>query len=65
MPDISENPLVITPGTVERGQTRARALSEGLLVADAVPRVDVRTDLLTPTETGSRREHRVRFLTAA
>ena len=36
MSDISQNPFVITPGTVQQGQTRARAYSEGDLVVDAV-----------------------------
>lgn len=35
MPEIVENPFVIAPGTVQRGRTRIRALSEGELVADA------------------------------
>jgi uncharacterized protein (DUF427 family) len=36
MSDIVQNPFVITPGTVQRGQTRARAFSAGRLVVDAV-----------------------------
>ncbi|MFI2362408.1 DUF427 domain-containing protein [Promicromonospora sp. NPDC019610] len=35
MPDISQNPFVITPGTVQQGQTRARVFSAGQLVADS------------------------------
>ncbi len=36
MTDISQNHFVITPGTVQRGQTRARVFSAGQLVADSV-----------------------------
>lgn len=35
MTDIVQNPFVIQPGTVQRGLTRIRALSEGEVVADA------------------------------
>lgn len=37
MPDIVQNALVVPPGTVQRGQTRVRAYSAGVLVADADP----------------------------
>ncbi|MBO0611302.1 DUF427 domain-containing protein [Myceligenerans salitolerans] len=36
MPEIVDSPFVIAPGTVQRGQTRIRAFSEGELVVDAV-----------------------------
>ncbi|MCP2267228.1 DUF427 domain-containing protein [Promicromonospora thailandica] len=37
MPDIVTNPFVIPAGTVQHGLTRVRALSQGVVVADAVP----------------------------
>jgi uncharacterized protein (DUF427 family) len=35
MPDVVDNPFMIAPATVQAGRTRARAFSDGILVADA------------------------------